>query len=255
MLRRGFALSCFSQKHTKLFRFFMSARARSEDTRPDSSRDVLPSVFVLCGPSGCGKSTLIGKLMADYPGRFGFSVSHTTRQPREGEINEVHYIFTEKEKMQDEILQGHFLEHALVHGNHYGTSFRSVQSVIGAGKICILDIDVQGVEKVKASKNIDQKTVVYAMLTPPSVEELERRLRGRKTDSEGQIVKRIERAKDELEYARKSDFWDAILVNDTIESCYEKLLDLMEHRFKLRSRHHQSFAGTLGAKNPEEIGR
>lgn len=82
--------------------------------------------------------------MGEYPDRFGFSVSHTTRAPRHGEENGVHYHFTEKEKMQKEIEDGKFIETAFVHGNYYGTSIKAVEDVKEKGKICILDIDVQG---------------------------------------------------------------------------------------------------------------
>lgn len=210
----------------------MSLRSRSEDPRPDSEKS--PTIFVLCGPSGSGKSSLVSKLMGEFPGRFGFSVSHTTRQPRVGEINGVHYNFTTKEKIQDEIAAGLFLEHALVHGNYYGTSFAAIDSVIDTGKICILDIDVQGVDNLKSSPQVDQSTVVYAMLIPPSIEELDRRLKGRCTDSEEVIQRRVTRAREEMEYAKKSDgFWDAILVNDDFDRCYSDLLDLVSRKFRL----------------------
>jgi guanylate kinase len=173
--------------------------------------------------------------MADFPGRFGFSVSHTTRQPRVGEINGVHYNFTDKERIVADIEAGLFLEHALVHGNHYGTSFAAIRSVIETGKICILDIDVQGVETLKASDKIDQTRVVYAMLVPPSIAELERRLRARSTDADDVIQRRIHRAEAEMEYAKRSGFWDAILVNDQIDLCYETLLELVHSRFRLDS--------------------
>jgi guanylate kinase len=210
----------------------MVNRARSEEPRP--AEGSTPTVFVICGPSGCGKSTLISRLMADFPGRFGFSVSHTTRQPRVGEINGVHYNFTTKQKIKSEIAAGLFLEHALVHGNHYGTSFAAIDSVTNTGKICILDIDVQGVENVKKSDNIAQADVVFAMLIPPSIEELERRLRGRSTDSNEVIARRLERAREEMEYVRKpGGFWDAVLVNDDIEKCYNSLVDLVNRKFRL----------------------
>jgi guanylate kinase len=212
----------------------MSNRARSEE--PRAIDEQIPSIFVICGPSGCGKSTLISRLMSDFPGRFGFSVSHTTRQPRAGEINGVHYNFTTNEKIEAEINAGLFLEHALVHGNHYGTSFAAIDSVTNTGKICILDIDIQGVENVKKSDKVDQSKVVYAMLVPPSIEELERRLRGRQTDSDEVIVRRIARAREEMEYAKKTnEFWDAILVNDNIDNCYDSLVELVGRKFQLVS--------------------
>jgi guanylate kinase len=130
---------------------------------------------VIAGPSGVGKGTLINMLLKKYPNIFGFSVSHTTRSPREGEVEGVSYYFTSKEKMQQEIEQGLFLEHANVHGNFYGTSKIAVKKVQEQEKICILDIDIQGVQQVKAS-GIQGK---YLFISPPSMEELEQRLRGR----------------------------------------------------------------------------
>ena len=218
----------------------------------------MPNIFVLCGPSGCGKSTLIARLMGDYPGRFGFSVSHTTRQPRVGESNGVHYHFTDTVRMQAEVDAGMFLEHAIVHGNHYGTSFAAIDSVIGNGKICILDIDVQGVDNMKKSTKIDQSRVVYVMLVPPSIEELERRLKSRSTDSHEVIARRVERAAEEMKYTSKEDYWTAIVVNDNIDHCYSTLVELVERQFRLGDRSSSTanspkssnLLGTLSARKP-----
>jgi hypothetical protein len=99
--------------------------------------------ILIAGPSGVGKGTLINKLMADFPSTFGFSVSHTSRPPRPGEVDGVHYHFSDRDTMAKEIADGLFLESADVHGKYYGTSFKSVDDVADAGKICILDIDIQ----------------------------------------------------------------------------------------------------------------
>jgi cytidylate kinase len=103
----------------------------------------VPPPLVMVGPSGVGKSTLMGKLLQTFPGTFGFSVSHTTRAPRPGEVHGRDYNFTTPEEMQKMIEHGKFLEYATVHGNMYGTSVNAVKAVAEAGKICILDIDVQ----------------------------------------------------------------------------------------------------------------
>ena len=215
-------------------------RPRSEEPRPELG--VLPNILVFCGPSGCGKSTLIGHLMSDYPGRFGFSVSHTTRAPRVGEINGVHYHFVDPSQMEPE---DQFLEHAIVHGNHYGTSFEAINSVILAQKICILDIDVQGVDAMKKSDRIDQSRVVYVMLIPPSITELETRLRRRSTDKEEVIGNRLRRASEEIKWRTKENFWDVVLVNDDIEECYKKLEDVIVLFFKINP---SSQLGTLSAR-------
>jgi len=130
---------------------------------------------VISGPSGVGKGTLIAKLMKDYPSKFGFSVSHTTRSPREKEIDGVHYHFTERSKIEKDISEGKFLEFAHVHGNVYGTSIEAVESVTDEGKRCILDIDVQGARSVRASS----LEAIFIFVCPPSFEELEKRLRAR----------------------------------------------------------------------------
>lgn len=130
----------------------------------------------MCGPSGAGKSTLIGLLRREFPDDFGFSVSHTTRGPRPGEVDGVDYNFVEKSAMEAEIAQNKFLETAHVHGNIYGTSFEAVDRVAGANKICILDIDVQG---VLTCKRLGYDAGKYVFVAPPSMEVLEKRLRGR----------------------------------------------------------------------------
>lgn len=122
---------------------------------------------VFCGPSGAGKGTMIEMLMKEFPNeQFGFSVSHTTRGPREGEVDGVHYNFTTVEKMKEDIAAGKFIEHAEVHGRFYGSSVAAVESVQSSGKVCILDIDVQGVKNVKKS-SLDP---YYVFIAPPSME-------------------------------------------------------------------------------------
>jgi len=117
---------------------------------------------VVCGPSGVGKGTLIEMLMKRFPNeQLGFSVSHTTRPPRDGEKDGVHYNFTTVDQMKKDIADGKFIEYAEVHGKYYGTSIEAVQSVQKSGKICILDIDVQGAEKVKKSSLEVRLYIIY----------------------------------------------------------------------------------------------
>ncbi|KAJ9695778.1 hypothetical protein PVL29_010983 [Vitis rotundifolia] len=175
--------------------------------------------IVISGPSGVGKGTLISKLMKEFPSMFGFSVSHTTRAPRNQEINGVHYHFTERSVMEKEIKDGKFLEFANVHGNLYGTSLEAVEVVADAGKRCILDIDVQGARSVRASS----LEAIFIFICPPSFEELEKRLRARGTETEEQIQKRLRNAKAELEQGQSSGLFDHILVNDDLDKCYENL--------------------------------
>lgn len=182
-----------------------------------------PKPIVISGPSGVGKGTLIAKLMMEFPSTFGFSVSHTTRAPREKELNEVHYHFTERSKMEKDIQDGKFLEFAVVHGNLYGTSIGAVETVSNEGKRCILDIDVQGATNVRASS----LEAIFIFICPPSDEELEKRLRARGTENEEQIQKRLRNAKEELERGKVPGLFDHILVNDDLESCYQSLKKLL----------------------------
>ncbi|KAI3760613.1 hypothetical protein L1987_51010 [Smallanthus sonchifolius] len=179
--------------------------------------------IVISGPSGVGKGTLINMLMKDFPTMFGFSVSHTTRAPREKEENGVHYHFTNRSVMEEEIKAGKFLEFASVHGNLYGTSIEAVEVVADAGKRCILDIDVQGARSVRASS----LEAIFIFICPPSFEELEKRLRARGTETEELIQKRLNNAKAELEQGTSGGLFDHILVNDDLEACYERLKEIL----------------------------
>ncbi|KAM7272121.1 hypothetical protein ACFE04_031335 [Oxalis oulophora] len=178
---------------------------------------------VISGPSGVGKGTLINMLMKDFPSMFGFSVSHTTRGPRTMETDGVHYHFTERSVMEKEIKDGKFLEFANVHGNLYGTSIEAVEVVADSGKRCILDIDVQGARSVKAST----LEAMFIFICPPSMQELEDRLRSRGTETEEQIQKRLRNAKAELEQGESSGIFGHILYNDNLEECYENLKKLL----------------------------
>ncbi|CAH9068629.1 unnamed protein product [Cuscuta epithymum] len=175
--------------------------------------------IVISGPSGVGKGTLISKLMEEFPSMFGFSVSHTTRAPRVKEQDGVHYHFSERSKMEEEIRDAKFLEYATVHGNLYGTSVEAVEVVADSGKRCILDIDVQGAKSVRASS----LEAIFIFITPPSFEKLEQRLRARGTETEEQIQKRLRNAKEELEKGKSPGLFDHILVNDDLEICYQSL--------------------------------
>ncbi|CAM9612601.1 unnamed protein product, partial [Choristocarpus tenellus] len=183
--------------------------------------------LVVCGPSGVGKGTLIDKLMGDYPEQFGFSVSHTTRNPRPGEVHGQHYYFSDKAAMQADINANKFIEHANVHGNLYGTSIAAVGEVQKKGKVCILDIDVQGVKSVRSAGpgEIDPH---YLFVAPPSMELLERRLRGRGTENEEQVTKRLSNARAEVEYGTIPGNFDKVVVNDDLDEAYDNLVTTVE---------------------------
>lgn len=182
-----------------------------------------PRPVVVCGPSGVGKGTLIAKLMEAHAAEFGFCVSHTTRAPRPGERDGVHYHFAEKTAMQADVDQGKFLEHAQVHDNLYGTSLAAVEAVAAQGKICILDIDVQGARAVKQSP-LD---ALFVFIKPPSFEVLESRLRGRGTESEAAVSKRLSNASAEILAADEPDFFQHVIVNDSLEDAFSQLKTIL----------------------------
>ena len=179
---------------------------------------------MIAGPSGVGKGTLINLLLRKFPDTFGFSVSHTTRNPRDGEVEGVAYHFIAKDMMLKEIEAGRFLEHAEVHGNVYGTSRHAVQEVQEKGKICILDIDIQGVKQVKKS-GISAK---YLFIAPPSMDELETRLRGRATEAEDKIQLRVKNAAGEIAFSEQPGVFDAILVNKVVDDSFCELLTMLQ---------------------------
>ncbi|KZZ97187.1 guanylate kinase [Ascosphaera apis ARSEF 7405] len=176
---------------------------------------------VLSGPSGTGKSTLLKKLFAEFPQTFGFSVSHTTRAPRPGEQDGREYYFTNKESFLDLVKASGFIEHAQFGGNYYGTSKKAVKDVAEKGRICILDIEMEGVKQVKNS----DLNARFLFIAPPSEEELEKRLRGRGTESEDSLQKRLAQAKNELAFAKQPGIHEKIIVNDDVERAYQEMRD------------------------------
>ncbi|KAK4149012.1 P-loop containing nucleoside triphosphate hydrolase protein [Chaetomidium leptoderma] len=180
-------------------------------------RDSRP--IVISGPSGVGKGTLYKLLFQRYPDAFTLSVSHTTRGPRPGEQHGVDYHFVTKDAFLELKANDGFVENAQFGDNLYGTSKATIEEQSAKGKTVVLDIEVEGVKQIKASGFPAR----YVFIAPPSEEELERRLRGRGTETEGSIQKRLERAKVELEYAKVPGVHDRIIVNNDLETAYKEL--------------------------------
>lgn len=174
---------------------------------------------VMSGPSGSGKSTLLKRLIKDYQGCFAFSVSHTTRQPRPGESEGVDYHFCTRDEMTKEIEENAFIEYAEFSGNMYGTSKKAVEDVTQTGKICILDVDLQGVKSIKET----DLRARYVFIKTRNLKILEERLRGRGTESEESLQKRLATASEALKYAEEKDVYDLIVVNDEEDVAYEQL--------------------------------
>jgi guanylate kinase len=173
-------------------------------------------VLVLSGPSGAGKSSLINKISEEI-GDYYFSISTTTRPIRTGEEEGIHYHFVTQEEFKKDIEENNFLEYALVHGNYYGTSIKPVRTALEKGQLVIFDIDVQGNTAVN-NRLGDITTSVF--ITPPTLEELERRLRNRSTDSDEVIHKRIKMAKREVQRISEYDF---LVINDDLDEAAQKL--------------------------------
>ena len=183
-----------------------------------SSKPTRPIVFV--GPSGIGKNTIIKKLMELYPDRFAFSVSHTTRQPREGEVDGVNYNFITKEQFIEDREAGKFIETAEFSGNFYGTSFEAIQKVTSTGKICICDVNIDGAINLYKS-NLHPFII---LLRPTDLDSLERRLRGRGTESEESVKKRIATAKTELlRFQQHKEIFDFTVENDRLDQTLVKI--------------------------------
>lgn len=174
------------------------------------------NLFVLSGPSGAGKGTLVSRLLDAIPDAW-VSVSATTRQPRPGERDGVSYYFMDQSRFDELVSQGGFLEWATVHGNSYGTLKSSVQEHMETGSQVILEIDVQGALQVR--KAMPEAHLIF--IEPPSIEELERRLRGRGTETEEVICKRMETAMVELD--RKMEY-DVQVVNDDLNRATDELV-------------------------------
>ncbi|XP_047367900.1 guanylate kinase isoform X4 [Vespa velutina] len=187
--------------------------------------------LVIAGPSGSGKSTLLERLFKEFPNKFGFSISHTTRTPRSGEENGKHYYFTNKEEMQRQIDNGEFLETASYSGNLYGTSKLAVENVQEAGKICILDIEIEGVKQIKNST----LNPLYVFIKPPSIDVLEQRLKNRKTETDESLLRRLTIAKTELEYGEQPGNFDIVIENDNLNKAYEKLREFISSKLNVKA--------------------
>jgi guanylate kinase len=173
------------------------------------------TLFIVAAPSGAGKSTLVNALLEREPG-ISLSISHTTRPPRPGEEYGRHYYFVERAEFEREVAEGIFLEHAEVHGNFYGTSRRTVQGLLQQGRDVLLEIDWQGAAQIRKAK----PDCVSVFILPPSRAELERRLRGRGSDSAEVIERRLRNSRGEIAHAHEFDY---IIVNDRFEDALDGL--------------------------------
>ena len=175
-------------------------------------------LVVISGASGVGKGTVLGIMMKKDPA-LSFSVSATTRAPRPGEVDGVHYYFITRERFEEMIDQGEFLEYDAHAANYYGTPRAQAEEKLEKGSV-LLDIEPKGAEQVKKA----DPDALLIFIMPPSVEELERRLRGRGDTSEEQITMRLERAVWEME---QRSWYDYVVVNDDAQRCADEILNII----------------------------
>lgn len=178
------------------------------------------TLFIISAPSGTGKSTVISDIM-QKAGPLFFSVSATTRKPRPGEQNGIHYYFLTREQFEQMIHEDAFLEYAKYVDNYYGTPKEPIIKHLEKGENVILDIEVQGSQQVKAK----MPEAVSIFIIPPSLEELGRRLRGRGTENEETVLQRLALAAEEL---KLSEQYDYVVVNDNVARAAEQIIDIMQ---------------------------
>jgi guanylate kinase len=184
----------------------------------DLANDLL--LLIICSPSGAGKSSLTRELLGHFKD-FTFSVSCTTRKPRNTEVHGREYFFLDKDDFKRKVAAGDFIEWAEVHDNYYGTTLAELERAKSEGKLgVVFDVDYQGARQIKAK--LPQAVGVFIL--PPSLIELERRLRGRATDSAETIERRFKKAKLEIEHYRLCDY---MIVNDDFEKAKARLFSVV----------------------------
>ncbi len=190
-------------------------------------------LIILSSPSGAGKSTLAGRLR-DWDQTLQFSVSATTRAPREGEVDGQHYFFVSVPAFQEQVADGQMLEHAQVFGNYYGSPRGPVQNAIEGGRDVLFDIDWQGAQQI--SNSALQEHVLSIFILPPSIPELHRRLVNRGQDAPEVIEKRMQKSWDEISHW---DGYDYVLVNDDLDETEARLKTIISAERLRRSQQPQ----------------
>ncbi|WDA39734.1 guanylate kinase [Erythrobacter sp. BLCC-B19] len=186
-------------------------------------------MFILSSPSGAGKTTL-SRMLLKQDAEIKLSVSATTRPPRPGEVDGVHYHFVTPERFQAMIDEDDFYEWAEVFGHRYGTPKGMIRAGLKEGQDFLFDIDWQGTQQLYQK---DQQDVVRVFILPPSIEELHRRLKGRGTDSAEVIAARMERARAEISHW---DGYDYVIVNDDVDVCFDKVRAILDAERMKRAR-------------------
>lgn len=181
-------------------------------------------ILVICGPSGVGKGTLISYLMREFPNKFGFSISHTSRKPRGTEVEGLDYYFCTNDEFEHLLSENVFVEHAKVHEHYYGTSKQAIEDIVSTGKYCLIDIDIQGLEQMQNSSFKDR--AYYIGILPKSLEDLRDRLVKRNTDSDESIQIRLSNSIKEIERI-KSNSNIRLITNDNLQETLAEFFALI----------------------------
>ncbi|HZH92291.1 MAG TPA: guanylate kinase [Pyrinomonadaceae bacterium] len=194
----------------------MKTQSAGANTQAEPERGIL---FVISSPSGGGKGTLIRRILTHMP-RLGYSVSWTTRAPRQGEVNGRDYHFVTQEDFAAARERGEFLEWANVHGNFYGTSLKVVERELGVGRDIVLEIDVQGAATVRRAGI----AAVSVFILPPSFDILRRRLTGRQSENPDSLALRLQNSRGEVEHYREFDY---LVLNDDVDRAATQLASIV----------------------------
>ena len=178
-------------------------------------------LFILSGPSGVGKGTVREKVFEDPTINLSYSISMTTRLPRSGEIDGVHYYFVDQQYFEKAIQEDALLEYAQFVGNYYGTPKFAVDKLLDEGKNVLLEIEVQGAKQVM--EKCPEAITIF--MVPPSFEELERRIRGRRSEPEDIVAQRLNKARSEMELKKNYKY---VVTNDTIENSSKAIIDIIK---------------------------
>ena len=178
-------------------------------------------LFILSGPSGVGKGTVREKILENPNVNLVYSISMTTRAPRQGEIDGVHYYFVSNEVFEQAIKNDELLEHAKFVGNYYGTPKKMIDQQLEQGKNVLLEIEVQGAKQVIAKC----PEAITIFMVPPSLEELEKRIRGRRSEPEDIVQQRLSKAKSEMALRKNYKY---VVVNDTVEKASQAIIDIIK---------------------------
>lgn len=207
----------------------MAESASTPSLHPDADLHRRGLMFILSSPSGAGKTT-ISRMLLDADEEIRLSVSVTTRQPRPGEIEGVHYHFVSDAEFDAMIEEDDFYEWAPVFGHRYGTPKGRIRTALKQGQDFLFDIDWQGTQQLYQK---DQQDVVRVFILPPSIAELRRRLEGRATDDMGTIDARMDRARSEISHW---DAYDYVVINDDVDSCFAKVREILNAERMKRQR-------------------